>query len=331
MADPFARRLLAWHRRHGRHDLPWQVADPYRRWLAEVMLQQTTVTTVIPYYHRFLARFPTVGAVAAADLSAILESWAGLGYYARARNLHAAARIIITRHGGQFPSTVTALSALPGIGRSTAGAIAAFAFGVRAPILDANARRVLSRYHRETQRRRLWDYAAAHTPATRVAEYTQAIMDLGALVCRRSPQCGQCPLVADCRFDGDTVVVRPPKPHRQTTMLLAQSQRHGVLLIRRPPAGIWGGLWSLPECATPADADALLSAWGLAVVSRHPLPPVRHAFTHFVLTIAPLTLRVTRVSPGTSSGDMMWYNGAGPIPGVPAPVRHLLLRLKDPT
>ncbi|MHB1566138.1 MAG: A/G-specific adenine glycosylase [Acidiferrobacter sp.] len=331
MADAFANRLLTWYEHHGRHDLPWHTTDPYHRWLAEVMLQQTTVTAVIPYYRRFLARFPTIDAIAAADLPAVLELWAGLGYYARARHLHAAARVIVTHHQGRFPSTVEALAALPGIGRSTAGAIAAFAFGAVAPILDANARRVLSRYHRETAPRRLWDYAAAHIPAERAADYTQAIMDLGALVCRRSPQCDQCPLAEDCQFEGDPPVVRAPKPRRQTTMLLAQNTHADVLLVRRPPTGLWGGLWSLPECATPAGADALLTAWGLVIVSRCAWPPVQHAFTHFVLTITPIVVHLAPASPDALCGDMMWYDLADPIPGVPSPVRRLLLQLKDKT
>ena len=273
--DGFATALLAWFDRHGRKDLPWQrERTPYRVWLSEVMLQQTQVRTAIPYFERFAAALPTLPDLAAAPEDQVLALWSGLGYYSRARNLLRAARICIERHDGALPHDIDALSALPGIGRSTAAAILAQAFGERHAILDGNVRRVLARFHglhgwhgSGPVQRALWNLADRHTPATRTADYTQAIMDLGATVCTRArPRCGDCPLGNACiaRRDGLVEVLPTPKParaipERETTMLIVHDPAGRVLLERRPPSGVWGSLWSLPECAGENDLERPLT------------------------------------------------------------------------
>jgi len=328
----FAGRLLRWFEREGRHDLPWQVTDPYIRWLAEIMLQQTTVTAVIPYFLRFVARFPSIEVLAQAPLDDVLALWAGLGYYARARNLHATAQRVLSHHGAVFPHTFPELIALPGIGPSTAGAIQAFAFGLPAPILDANVRRVLSRYHAVTGRdaeatRTLWAHARAHTPAVDVASYTQAIMDLGALVCRKIPECARCPVAAGCLYDGTEVPLlkKPAKPERATVMAIIQNPLGEVLLMRRPPAGVWGGLWSLPECPTLADLPALLTQLGLDGRPAAPRPGVRQVFTHFILSITPVPIALDMMVPRVAEDEQrMWYKRPRTLPGMPAAVSRLL-------
>ena len=261
--DPFARRLLAWFDTHGRHDLPWQQnPSPYRVWVSEIMLQQTQVTTVIPYYQRFMARFPTVNALAAARLDDVLHLWSGLGYYARARNLYRAATDLVSTRNGELPTSLNEMIGLPGIGRSTGAAILALAHNQRHAILDGNVKRVLSRFHEvagwsgETAtQRKLWTLAEQHTPESRVADYTQAIMDLGATVCaRRRPACTLCPLNQDCGAarSGRQHLLPAPRPRRvrpvrKARCLVVESSSGGVLLQRRPPQGIWGGLWSFPE------------------------------------------------------------------------------------
>ncbi|MHB1512121.1 MAG: A/G-specific adenine glycosylase [Acidiferrobacter sp.] len=329
--DGFSAKVLAWYRHHGRHDLPWQVADPYARWLAEVMLQQTTVTAVVPYYERFMRRFPSVQALAQASLDDVLALWSGLGYYARARNLHAAARLLMDRHSGVFPRTADEWAALPGIGPSTAAAIVAFAFNIPAAILDANVRRVLSRYHGVRGRdapteRLLWSHARTHTPTRRVADYTQAIMDLGALVCRKTPDCPACPLADDCAFDGEEVPFRrPAKPERTVYMAVIAAPDQGILLVRRPPRGIWGGLWSLPESAALAALPAAIRDLGFEGEMGDPYPPIWHVFTHFRLSINPVrVLGASRRAAVAEGCDAMWYKGALPGPGMPAPVRRLI-------
>lgn len=299
------------------------------------MLQQTTVTTVIPYFHRFIADFPTVQALAQASLDDVLAAWSGLGYYARARNLHAAAQWIAGPGRGEFPRTASTWATLPGVGPSTAAAIVAFAFDVRAPILDANVRRVLSRYHGLTGRdaatlRRLWAYAEHHTPGTDVATYTQAIMDLGALVCRRTPDCHSCPLAGDCAHDGQTITQpKPARPERHAVFAIIEDAEGAALLVRRPPHGVWGGLWSLPECASLDELPATLRVLGVDGGAVAGLPPVRHLFTHFALSITPVRLRAVTIR--TTVGetrDMMWYKrGVQHRPGMPAPVRRLLDQL----
>jgi A/G-specific adenine glycosylase len=347
-AADFSTRVLAWFARHGRHDLPWQTdVTPYRVWVSEIMLQQTRVATVIPYYERFLSRFPGVQALADADLDQVLHYWSGLGYYARARHLHAAAGIIRDHHAGQFPSELATLQALPGVGRSTAGAILALAAGQRHPILDGNVKRVLARFHalqgwpgQAAVQKTLWELAERYTPRKRVSAYTQAMMDLGATLCTRiRPACARCPLAADCRAcatgrQAEFPSPRPGKslPVRSTRMLLLCNERNEVLLERRPPAGIWGGLWSFPE-PTP---DAALEAWcrahlGMPVYIRETWPVVRHSFSHFHLEITPLL--ATAATPLAGVGETpgrLWYNtGCGGERGFAAPVERLLRRLSE--
>jgi len=363
-----AGRLLRWYDRHGRKSLPWRRArdpyprDPYPIWVAEIMLQQTQVGTVIPYYRRFMARFPDLAALARCDADELLHYWSGLGYYARARNLHAAARQIADLHGGRFPARFDQVLALPGIGRSTAGAILAFAFGQRHPILDGNVKRVLSRYcavkgypGAARVQRRLWQIAERLTPKERVADYTQALMDLGATVCvHAKPLCTICPLAADCRARqmGKPAAFPEPKPkpasarpRKAVTMLIVRNRRAELLLVKRPPSGIWGGLWSLPEYehrARPAPAQMTpaqrrcIEQWcerqlGVAVKTGEALPVMTHSFTHFDLDILPLPARCT--GGGGSVMDArqyLWYNPSSPAQiGVPAAVKRILGLLNE--
>ncbi len=342
----FATRLLAWYDHHGRHDLPWQQdISAYRVWVSEIMLQQTQVTTVIPYFERFMAAFPRVQDLAAAPLDDVLHLWTGLGYYARARNLHRAAKIVSEDLQGEFPASVEALEALPGIGRSTAGAIVSIAHRQRAVILDGNVKRVLAR-HRTVAgwpgvtgvQRELWQIAEELTPARRCADYSQAIMDLGAILCTRSrPRCEACPVARDCaaRAAGTQADYPGRKPRRalpvkDTVMLLAVAASGEVYLEQRPSAGIWGGLWCFPELASPEEAGNAcvdrLSLEPLEVTAREPF---RHTFTHFHLDITPVVARL----PGTpaavmASSDRLWYNRAKPPRvGLAAPVVRLLREL----
>jgi len=342
---PFADRLLAWHAEHGRHDLPWQhPRAPYRVWLSEIMLQQTQVSTVIPYFERFLQRFPDVATLAAAPADDVLALWAGLGYYARARNLHRCAQVIVERHGGEFPRDIVALEALPGIGRSTAGAILSQAFGDRHPILDGNVRRVLARHAAidgfpgETSvQRKLWALSERLLPQARMADYTQAIMDLGASVCStRKPACTICPLREDCgaRLQ-DRIAELPgakPKPkraraQRRSQLLLIENAAGELLLERRPPAGIWGGLWCPPLAEEGEDwRQVCLDRYALRIGEHHALPPVHHAFTHFDLELQPLRLRAdgTSASRLHESRETAWIKMTDITRGLPAPVRKLL-------
>jgi A/G-specific adenine glycosylase len=349
-ARALRRRLLAWYDRHGRKSLPWQRArDPYRIWVSEIMLQQTQVSTVIPYYTRFLQRFPDVQSLARARLDSVLHHWTGLGYYARARNLKKAAEVIVREHGGRFPRTLDEVAALPGIGRSTAGAILAFAFGQCHPILDGNVKRVLARLHaidapvtqRETEQR-LWTLAERYTPRARVADYTQAIMDLGATLCRpRQPDCPRCPLARDCAAqaagEAEHYPVRAARktvPVRKTAMLMIRDARGRVLLAQRPPAGVWGGLWSFPECSAVADAARhCRREFGLEIHAGKPWPELRHSFSHYHLLITPVPARVTGESTGAMENPpTVWYNPGQPdARGLSAPVKQLLLRLRKDT
>ena len=346
--NEFAARLLEWFDRCGRHDLPWQRdRGPYAVWVSEIMLQQTQVATVIPYFERFVARFPDVEALAAAALDDVLALWAGLGYYARARNLHRAARIVAERHGGELPETLDALIALPGIGRSTAGAILAQAKGMRHPILDGNVKRVLARYHaidgwpgERAVEARLWALADAHTPSERIADYTQAIMDLGATLCtRRRPACTVCPVAETCGacrrgIQAQVPAPRPKRarPERRRAMLVVRDPVGRVLLERRPERGIWGGLYSLPEL----DDDDSASEWcarrlGATPVGEIALPELSHAFTHFDLTIAPRLVTLASDSRIVmESESLVWYNAARSNLGIAAPIRALLDTLPEP-
>ena len=330
---PFSTRLLRWWRQHGRHDLPWQhPRTPYRVWVSEIMLQQTRVETVVGYFERFMAAFPDIETLAAAGLDDVLAHWSGLGYYARARNLHAAAKRIVDDHGGEFPNDVEALNALPGIGRSTAAAIVAQGFDERAPILDGNVKRVLARHAgvegwpgRSPVERAL--EAEARTPATRAADYTQAIMDLGATLCTpKTPDCAACPVGADCvaHRDGRTHELPTPKPRKA---LPTREQRFGVfrdadgrvLLERRPPSGIWGGLWCLPAGSEPA---------GTPVADADLPESIDHVFSHFRLRMT-LDHRVIEAAHCVADrDDRRWMAlDEALAAGLPRPVRTILERL----
>ncbi|NCT67965.1 MAG: A/G-specific adenine glycosylase [Rhodanobacteraceae bacterium] len=346
--DDFAPALLAWYDRHGRKDLPWQQArNAYRVWLSEVMLQQTQVRTVIPYFERFVAALPTLADLAAAPEDQVLALWSGLGYYSRARNLQRSARLCVEQHGGELPRDLEALSALPGIGRSTAAAILAQAFGERHAILDGNVRRVLARWHgvfgwpgASATQRALWQHADAHTPHARVADYTQAIMDLGATLCTRSkPRCADCPVASGCVAwrDGLTGVLPQPKPRRDlptraTTMLVVRDASGRVLLERRPPTGVWARLWSLPEVDDATDAAGHLHArYGVRVDGGMPLAPFVHTFSHYHLAVTPALFAGARTTPHIADGaEHDWYAGAELAAlGLPAPVRRLLEKLEE--
>ena len=349
-ASGFSSTLLRWHRRHGRHDLPWQGAvGPYRIWVAEIMLQQTQVATVIPYFQRFVCSFPDIATLAAAPLDTVLEHWTGLGYYARARNLHRAAGVLERDHGGSIPRELDQLLTLPGIGRSTAGAILSFAFGQRQPVLDGNVKRVLARCFAVAGdsgmapvNRKLWQLAGMILPSTgrRTASHNQAMMDLGAGVCTRtSPACGRCPLATRCYARALGRVQAYPgrrrrltRPLRQTMLLLLIDPVGRVLLEQRPAAGIWGGLWSLPEC--PVDTSVrewCQKTYGVSGTVLAPWPSVRHGFTHFVLEIQPQPVRVSaRATGGMQSDQRLWYKpGTMPGRGLAAPVKRLLQQLEN--
>ena len=344
----FAGRLLGWFDQYGRKDLPWQhPKEAYRIWVSEVMLQQTQVQTVIPYFERFMTRFPNVVSLADARQDEVLQHWSGLGYYARARNLHRAAQLIRDEFDGEFPGALDTVVGLPGIGRSTAGAILCLAFDQRHAILDGNVKRVLARHEaidgwpgKTSVASRLWDVAEQLTPDSRTAEYTQAIMDLGATLCTRSkPACNACPVAADCQaFMTGTVNLFPGrkpkkvKPLRATTMLIARHDGH-VYLERRPEAGIWGGLWSLPEL----DGDAVDDWCRDKLQSRARNPEawkvIRHSFSHYDLDIQPIVVRVAApLSKVADSGDATWHRiGDEPPGGMAAPVHKLIEQLNDGT
>jgi A/G-specific adenine glycosylase len=345
VASPaFSTRVIRWQRRHGRHDLPWQsTRDAYRIWLSEVMLQQTQVAAVIPYYGRFLARFPTVAALARASEDEVLALWSGLGYYARGRNLLAAARVVAERHGARFPDRFEALVDLPGVGRSTAAAIAALAGGERRAILDGNVRRVLARHAgvdgdptAAATVARLWSIAERRVPARSIEAYTQGMMDLGAQVCTaRAPACDACPVSSDCVALGeDRVAALPGKRARATVKrrriaMLVVMRAGEVLLEKRPAAGIWGGLWSLPEASADEDpAAALQGAWGLQALESHELPAFEHAFTHFTLEVRPWLLRPGKAATLAGDRPCTWLALAD-LAGaaLPSPVRRLLQQL----
>lgn len=346
--NSFSERLLDWFDAEGRKDLPWQRnKDPYAIWVSEIMLQQTQVQTVIPYFERFLESFPDVTALATADRDDVLHHWSGLGYYARARNLHKAAIQIRDEHGGDFPTDVDELMALPGIGRSTAGAVLSLANEQRHPILDGNVKRVLARHHsvdgwpgKAAVARQLWQLADSCTPDKRVGDYTQAIMDLGATLCTRSrPSCGRCPVRVDCEARiSDTVQNYPgrkakkDKPLRQTTMVLANEGRR-VLLERRPEAGIWGGLWSLPELDGRSLEDWCIDQLDTEAAATESWPLLRHSFSHYDLDIQPIVVRVESPLSKVADGDRTtWYEmDAAPPGGLAAPVKRLLQQLKDNT
>jgi len=363
----FADRVLAWFDQHGRKDLPWQknLSDkksdkknrPYRVWISEIMLQQTQVTAVFPYYEKFIKTFPTVEKLAAAPLDEVLHLWSGLGYYARCRNLHKTAQVIAESYQGSFPESVDELSRLPGIGPSTAGAILSIAFKKRGVILDGNVKRVLGRHFavegvlaRSKTEKHYWQLADACTPDDRVNDYTQAIMDLGATLCTRSnPRCHDCPLQRSCvAFKEGTQArypVRPeknPKLVKKVQMLLILNHDNAVLLQKRPASGIWGGLWSFPELDVDAEIDAMQwckQTLGMTVKKQSTWPVLVHTFSHFHLQIQPLLLKQTgkqtlRVR-DSDQPEPLWYTLTEPLPdnlprkGLPAPVSKLLRYLRD--
>jgi A/G-specific adenine glycosylase len=343
----FAGRLVRWQVRHGRNDLPWQgTRDPYRIWLSEIMLQQTQVGTVVEYYLRFLESFPTLEALASAPEEHVLRHWAGLGYYARARNLLRTARQVVAEHGGRFPDAPESLAQLPGIGRSTAAAIAAFSYGRRAAILDGNVKRVLARVFgvggfpgdRKVEQR-LWTIAESLLPAAGVERYTQGLMDLGAMLCTRArPRCGACPVSATCVAfregrTGELPGARPVRkiPERSVAWLIGRIGTR-VLLEKRPPTGIWGGLWGFPELDAPDDAQ-IVQLLGARPERMERMETVRHAFTHFRLHAQPLLCEAmgTGVAWLHESGARAWFEiGEALELPIPTPVKRLLEGLLNP-
>jgi A/G-specific adenine glycosylase len=346
--DTFAARLLAWFDVSGRHDLPWQhPRTPYRVWLSEIMLQQTQVKTAAPYFERFVAALPTLRDLAEAELDDVLALWSGLGYYARARNLHAAAKRCVELHGGELPRDVDALTDLPGVGRSTAAAIATQAWNDRHAILDGNVKRVLSRYHGvdgypglPVVEKQLWALAEQHAasallPDTRLADYTQAQMDLGATLCTRAdPACVLCPLQQDCiaRREGRVAELPTPKPsktppQKYARVLWAEDAQGRILMQRRPPTGIWAALWTLPQ----ADDDALAREWFERHLSgdyaqAHALPSIDHAFSHYRLQLQPLRWHGTELRGRIGDNDALRWVTREELAslGIPAPIRKLL-------
>lgn len=339
--NAFAKKIIVWQAREGRHGMPWQkIRDPYCIWLSEIMLQQTQVATVIPYYQRFVRRFPDVAALANADDDDVMRLWAGLGYYARARNLHRAARQIVENHQGVFPASFAAILALPGIGRSTAAAISAFAFGERRPILDGNVKRVFARHfgvggdvRSKSVEDALWLIAEKKLPKTEIEIYTQGLMDLGATICTRTqPPCLLCPIRKSCvAFNEGRIEELPGKsrkreaPHRQTRMLVIVS-RGEVLLEKRPPTGIWGGLWCLPELPVEQDVfEVLHKRYALKGRTVRELDRVEHGFTHYSLSIFPVEIAITGIEARAMEPGLMWVNLDEVMDAaIPAPVKRIL-------
>jgi A/G-specific adenine glycosylase len=343
-ASQFSAQVLDWYDKYGRKTLPWQIEKtPYKVWLSEVMLQQTQVATVIPYFERFMARFPTVTDLANAPLDEVLHLWTGLGYYARARNLHKAAQQVATLHGGRFPETFDEVAALPGVGRSTAGAVLSLSLGQHYPILDGNVKRVLARCYavdgwpgKKDVEKRLWDISEAVTPATGVARFNQAMMDLGAIVCTRTkPKCELCPVnnlcVAYAHHSWAQYPGKKPKqilPERTGYMLLMQ---HGdnVWLAQRPPSGLWGGLFCFPQFETEEALHEWLNLRGINADTLTQLTAFRHTFSHFHLDIVPMWLPVSSFTSCMDEGSGLWYNLAQPPSvGLAAPVERLLQQLR---
>lgn len=352
--DWFATQLLAWHDVHGRKDLPWQVGiNPYRVWVSEIMLQQTQVATVIDYYVRFMQRFPNVESLANAQLDDVLHLWTGLGYYARARNLHKTACLVAEQHNGRFPESVDALEQLPGIGRSTAGAIVAIALGHRATVLDGNVKRVLARFHNiagypgvSKINKSLWEAAEDHTPAKATQQYTQAIMDLGAMLCvRKDPACAQCPLPAQCAAhrlgtvnDLPTPKPKKVKPVRSARFFVLSSPDGAALVERKPMDGLWGGLWTPPQRSSETTTAAFLREFEIPAdhISREHIAPVfRHTFSHYHLDIEPVYLHLSNLPTMVAERDSLRWVFAdqtgdnSPI-GLSKPAVTLLQSLQEP-
>lgn len=342
--DAFAPAVVAWYQKHGRKDLPWQHdVNPYRVWVSEIMLQQTQVTTVLDYFARFMQALPDVQALAAAPLDEVLHLWTGLGYYTRARNLHKTAQYICTNYHGEFPRSAEILATLPGIGPSTAGAIASLSMGLRAPILDGNVKRVLARYSAlksypgsSQASKQLWQLAERLTPQQDVAQYTQAMMDLGATLCtRKQPACSRCPVQKGClAYQTEQQhllpIARPRKvmPEKRISMPLLIESSGSVLLYQRPATGLWGGLWSLPELDNIAQLDSLLQQHQLTLEQQQLLTGLRHTFSHFHLEIEPWLVHVKRSTASViAENNWLWYNPYNPLRlGLAAPIKELIER-----
>jgi A/G-specific adenine glycosylase len=345
--DPqqFQTHLLKWFDQHGRKSLPWQQnKTPYRVWISEIMLQQTQVNTVIDYYTRFMQRFPDVTSLAKASQDDVLHAWAGLGYYSRARNLHRAAQIIVQQFHCELPDNLQDLQQLPGIGKSTAGAILSIAFNKPAAILDGNVKRVLTRLHgitspinEKTIENQLWQLASHYTPVKRVADYTQAMMDLGATLCVRGvPSCSHCPFIKTCQAHEQNIAALLPRkkatralPVRTATFLIFQKQT-SILLQKRPAKGIWGGLWSLPEILHQPDKKSIQifckEHFGLKIITYEALKQFRHTFTHFHLDIFPIIIRPKMIR--IDETRQIWYNLKQPSPiGLPKPIQTIVSML----
>ena len=344
--EQFSDAVLNWYDSHGRKDLPWQQGiTPYRVWVSEIMLQQTQVSTVLGYFDRFMAALPTVNDLAAAPEDEVLHLWTGLGYYTRARNLQKTAQIVMREHAGDFPRDVDQLTELPGIGRSTAGAIASLSMGLRAPILDGNVKRVLARYTAQEGypgepkvAKQLWATAERFTPQDRVNAYTQAMMDMGATLCTRSkPSCLLCPLKKGCEahllgLETRYPIPKPRKtvPQKRTLMPLLANRDGAILLYRRPSTGLWGGLWSLPELDDLGDLEHLALQHSLQLGRQTELPNLVHTFSHFQLAIEPWLVQVQEAGQHVAEADWLWYNLATPPRlGLAAPVKKLLKRAAD--
>lgn len=342
--EEFSARIIAWQCMHGRHALPWQGAGAYQVWLAEVMLQQTQVATVIPYYQRFVACFPHIAMLAAATEDEVLTLWSGLGYYSRARNLHQAAQLIMQHHGGEFPRAYDVIMTLPGIGRSTAAAICALAFHERRAILDGNVKRLLARHRgiagypgEKKVEALLWQHAQASLPTHDIAVYTQGLMDMGALLCTRSqPQCGVCPVHEDCAASLDGRVAQLPTPRPRKTLpekactLLLLLHGCDILLEKRAPSGIWGGLWCPPQLDAGANVmEYCMRHLHAEVEETATLPAFTHTFTHFKLHITPQLLRIQRQAGKVEEKGYMWLDVQDALRGaIPAPVRKILRELE---
>ncbi|PUA28329.1 MAG: A/G-specific adenine glycosylase [Cellvibrio sp. 79] len=344
MNTSFSARVLKWFDKHGRKHLPWQQdINAYHVWLSEIMLQQTQVTTVIPYFERFIARFPTVKSLAAAPIDEVLHLWTGLGYYARARNLHKCAQMVVKNYGGEFPATVDELAELPGIGRSTAGAIASIAYQKRAAILDGNVKRVLARYHavegwpgQSDVVNRLWEIAEEYTPKGRANHYTQAMMDMGATLCTRSkPKCEICPLCEGCiAYAQGNPQDYPGKkskkalPEKAVQLLMLRNPAGDLLLQQRPAQGIWGGLWSFPELAIDVDASDYATDFFGKVIEYEVWDSYRHTFSHYHLDITPVLIQLAKTPQAIGEAASHWYNPHQPDAlGLAAPVKKLLEKL----
>ena len=345
--NTISKRLLPWFEQYGRKHLPWQQhRNAYKVWISEIMLQQTQVNTVIPYYQRFMQRFPDIHTLAQATEDEVLTLWTGLGYYSRARNLHRSAKIIVNDYQSNMPSDSIALQALPGIGRSTAGAIASMAFHQPEAILDGNVKRVLSRLHmvagwpgQHKVAEQLWQLAEHYTPTQHVANYTQAIMDLGATVCTRTqPKCPSCPLQKVClaqqhqaTTDYPHKKVRKALPIRTRYFLMLHNVAGEVLLEKRPPSGIWGSLWCFPECAMDqSPVHFCADQYGLAVQQQQAQPAFKHTFTHFQLEIYPLHLTVQPLADRCMDNkNFIWHDPTQTADyALPTPMVKLLQRLE---